>query len=77
MAEYKFDSISCSSCGGSFGPGDCGFSDCRDHRIVRIKYSAKTITGRYILTDPMHLRDAEAIIQLDPTTEAEIVGQNY
>lgn len=27
----KFKNVSCSQCGGSFGPGDHGYSHCRDH----------------------------------------------
>ena len=28
----KFENVSCSQCGRSFGPGDKGFSSCADHR---------------------------------------------
>jgi hypothetical protein len=27
----KYDNVSCSQCGRSFGPGDHGFSHCEDH----------------------------------------------
>jgi len=27
----RFDNVSCSQCGRSFGPGDHGFSHCQDH----------------------------------------------
>ena len=29
--KYKFDNVSCSQCGESFGPGDSGYSHCEDH----------------------------------------------
>jgi len=28
----RFAEVSCSQCGGTFGPGDSGFSHCEDHR---------------------------------------------
>lgn len=28
----KFDKTSCSQCGQEFGPGDCGYSHCSDHK---------------------------------------------
>jgi len=31
----KFENVSCSQCGGEFGPGDAGFSHCSDHRSVK------------------------------------------
>lgn len=30
--EPRFPMVSCSQCGADFGPGDNGFSHCRDHR---------------------------------------------
>jgi len=30
--EPRFPFVSCSQCGNEFGPGDAGFSDCREHR---------------------------------------------
>ena len=35
--EPKFAETFCSQCGGKFGPGDHGYSHCRDHR----KYSRR------------------------------------
>ena len=32
MDTFKFESVSCSQCGQAFGPGDCGYSHCIDHR---------------------------------------------
>ena len=29
----RYPMVYCSQCGGGFGPGDEGFSDCRNHRI--------------------------------------------
>lgn len=29
----KFISVYCSQCGGMFGPGDAGFSHCKDHSV--------------------------------------------
>ena len=29
---YKFEQVSCSQCGGEFGPGDHGFSHCENHK---------------------------------------------
>ena len=34
----RFPETSCSQCGGSFGPGDHGYSDCRDHGGSRYGY---------------------------------------
>lgn len=31
----KFETIFCSQCGQEFGPGDHGYSHCRDHRHDR------------------------------------------
>jgi len=31
VREYKFENVSCSSCGEDFGPGDNGFSHCESH----------------------------------------------
>lgn len=28
----RFEEVTCSQCGGAFGPGDNGFSHCEDHR---------------------------------------------
>ena len=30
--QPRFQCVSCSQCGNEFGPGDAGFSDCREHR---------------------------------------------
>ena len=30
--QPRFQCVSCSQCGNTFGPGDAGFSDCREHR---------------------------------------------
>lgn len=30
--QPRFACVSCSQCGNTFGPGDAGFSDCREHR---------------------------------------------
>lgn len=30
-----FENVSCSQCGESFGPGDHGFSSCRDHQNIK------------------------------------------
>lgn len=30
----KFDEVSCSQCGRTFGPGDYGFSRCKDHAYL-------------------------------------------
>ena len=30
----QFDNVSCSQCGRSFGPGDSGFSHCRNHASI-------------------------------------------
>ncbi len=31
MISPKFNTVSCSQCGSTFGPGDSGFSHCEDH----------------------------------------------
>jgi DnaJ-class molecular chaperone len=33
----RFEQTFCSQCGGSFGPGDSGFSHCADHTQTSIK----------------------------------------
>ena len=30
--EYRFNNVTCSQCGGEFGPGDNGFSHCENHK---------------------------------------------
>ena len=30
--QYKFGNVTCSQCGGEFGPGDTGFSHCENHK---------------------------------------------
>ena len=30
--KAQFEKTSCSQCGTEFGPGDCGYSDCKTHR---------------------------------------------
>lgn len=32
---YRFDNVGCSHCGGSFGPGNHGFSHCESHKGLR------------------------------------------
>jgi len=32
---YKFKTTYCSSCGATFGPGNSGFSHCRDHEGLK------------------------------------------
>ena len=34
-AGYRFANIECSACGEAFGPGDAGYSHCRDHKGLR------------------------------------------
>lgn len=33
--KAKFSAVGCSQCGQMFGPGDSGFSHCRDHAGMR------------------------------------------
>lgn len=33
-SKPRFDNVSCSQCGKSFGPGDHGYSHCSDHTVV-------------------------------------------
>ena len=33
--HYRFENVCCSSCGEAFGPGDAGYSHCRDHKGLR------------------------------------------
>lgn len=35
VASPRFPMVSCSQCGGDFGPGDSGFSHCSDHKHLR------------------------------------------
>lgn len=32
LSPAKFSNVTCSQCGRSFGPGDHGFSRCKNHR---------------------------------------------
>ena len=32
----RFDSVGCSNCGESFGPGDSGFSHCKHHKGMKV-----------------------------------------
>ena len=32
LPEYKFGNVTCSNCGGEFGPGNHGFSHCENHK---------------------------------------------
>ncbi|WP_258181450.1 hypothetical protein [Burkholderia multivorans] len=34
----RFENVSCSSCGQDFGPGDEGFSSCKDHADRRVRH---------------------------------------
>lgn len=31
-SAFRFPNVSCSQCGSDFGPGDSGFSSCREHQ---------------------------------------------
>ena len=46
----KFDNVSCSQCGQSFGPGDSGFSDCEEHSPLGVA-ALQTHRGDWILAD--------------------------
>lgn len=35
MPEYRFPNVTCSQCGGEFGPGNHGFSHCENHQYKR------------------------------------------
>lgn len=53
----RFPNVSCSNCGGSFGPGDAGFSHCQDHpgpRREAIERSAFDLYWalRHLLNNP-------------------------
>lgn len=68
----RFENVSCSQCGGSFGPGDSGYSHCSQHtassdlvakRMKEIKRVNKQITlalkgGRPGLVELCQKRDA-------------------
>lgn len=41
----KFPETFCSQCGGAFGPGDHGYSHCRDHRVATITPDAARSCG--------------------------------
>ena len=42
----KYDNVGCSQCGREFGPGDAGFSDCRQHGGGRYMDDIPTATIR-------------------------------
>ena len=35
QTKPKFNKVSCSQCGGEFGPRDSGFSHCEDHKGLK------------------------------------------
>ena len=35
MSGFRFVNTYCSQCGAEFGPGDHGFSSCKEHRVKR------------------------------------------
>lgn len=37
----KYPTVSCSQCGQSFGPGDSGYSACKEHRLSRDRAAAQ------------------------------------
>ena len=42
ISAPRFHTTYCSQCGGEFGPGDHGFSDCRDHAPKETAYERMT-----------------------------------
>lgn len=45
-SRTKFQSVSCSQCGQSFGPGDHGFSHCKNHEHLKpVRWNAPTKGG--------------------------------
>jgi len=48
----KFENVSCSQCGQSFGPGEHGYSHCSDHGTeeVRVVFDGPPgpVTGRFV-----------------------------
>lgn len=36
LVKGRFPNVSCSQCGGEFGPGDHGFSHCSNHKNARL-----------------------------------------
>lgn len=37
IPKPRYEAVYCSQCGQCFGPGDSGFSHCRDHRHLEAK----------------------------------------
>ncbi len=56
----RFDDVSCSQCGQSFGPGDCGYSHCEDHR----REDEGMLAAMYAV-----------ISNLDPTRRKRLTGE--
>ena len=61
-SEFKFANTYCSQCGAEFGPGDHGFSSCKEHRVKRggagrgqgrppVKAGEETVTVSLRLTE--------------------------
>lgn len=43
----RFENVSCSQCGGDFGPGNYGYSSCQDHTdLMLIREHAKALSSR-------------------------------
>lgn len=67
----RFPEVSCSQCGGSFGPGDSGFSRCSEHAspLTRITFYSDTIGA-----------DVIAGLEIEETERHALfgsVGNNY
>ena len=54
MNQARFAVTHCSQCGGSFGPGDAGFSHCEDHRAP---------TGAAMKPQPMSDAEIAGIVE--------------
>lgn len=42
-----FANVSCSQCGGDFGPGEHGFSHCKNHKAIKAQAVGDTFTVEY------------------------------
>lgn len=57
----KFTETSCSQCGGTFGPGDHGFSHCENHAYANVKTEILKDSRLRAIKLHRHLMDADMI----------------
>ncbi len=74
MNGPKFDTVSCSQCGETFGQGDSGYSDCADHLLQSFRKCLCDISfaraGRDFYDMAPAQKQSEATMSADCMTQA-------